>query len=167
MEKGIGSIFGMGRNFLQNIGEGFKEGAAKQRGEVPQAQGAPQGGKREIDVSPLQGMNDPRLEKGAKVSPSQNIASTKGGFKGAFAAARKSGKKEFTYKGKKYNTRLKGQKAGAKKKPNNPYELVKQMHGDLTSGQSPFLKRMEPPSGGQGGTSPFDYLGTMRRMFGK
>ena len=161
--KGIGSIFGMGRDFLQNVGEGFKEGAARQRGEVPQAQGTPQGGKREIDVSPLQGMNDPRLEKGAKVSPSQNIASTKGGFKGAFAAARKSGKKEFMYKGKKYNTRLKGQKAGVKQTAKQAMKLVNQMGDD----QSPFLNRMEPPSGGQGGTSPFDYVGTMRRMFGR
>ena len=33
----------------------------------------------------------------------------KSGFKGAFAAARKSGKKEFTYKGKRYNTKLKSE----------------------------------------------------------
>ena len=160
--KGLGGMFNYGGSMV----DAFKKGWMGEQS--PQAQGTPQAGKREIDVSPLQGMNDPRLEKGAKVSPSQNIASTKGGFKGAFAAARKSGKKEFTYKGKKYNTRLKGQKAGAKKKPNNPYQLVKQMHEDYKFGdQSPFLKRMEPPSGGQGGTSPFDYLGTMRWMFGK
>ena len=137
--KGLGGMFNYGGSMV----DAFKKGWMGEQS--PQAQGTPQAGKREIDVSPLQGMNDPRLEKGAKVSPSQNIASTKGGFKGAFAAARKSGKKEFTYKGKKYNTRLKGQKAGAKKKPNNPYELVKQMrenYGDLTSGQSPFLKKM-------------------------
>ena len=138
--KGIGSIFGMGRNFLQNIGEGFKEGAAKQRGEVPQAQGTPQAGKREIDVSPLQGMNDPRLEKGAKVSPSQNTASTKGGFKGAFAAARNANQKDFMYKGKKYNTKLKGktQTAAAKK---------------------PTAKQTRKGSYG-------DYYGTMKKMFG-
>ena len=35
-------------------------------------------------------------------------------FGSAFSAAKKSGKKEFTYKGKKYNTRVKGEK---EKKP--------------------------------------------------
>ena len=46
-------------------------------------------------------------------------ATTKTTFKGAFADARKAGKKEFTYKGKKYTTKLKSEtsskKATAKK----------------------------------------------------
>jgi hypothetical protein len=40
------------------------------------------------------------------------------GFKSAFAAARKAGKKEFTWNGKSYNTKLKGE--GASKKSSLP-----------------------------------------------
>jgi hypothetical protein len=53
----------------------------------------------------------PQAESGGltpKVATKQ-VSKQSGGFKGAFASARKSGKGEFTYKGKKYNTRLKGQ----------------------------------------------------------
>ena len=46
-------------------------------------------------------------------APTKSSAPTN--FKGAFAAARKAGKKEFTYKGKKYNTKLKGGKGITKK----------------------------------------------------
>lgn len=50
--------------------------------------------------------------------PAPKIGKQSGGFKGAFAAARKAGKNQFTYKGKKYNTKLKGQasKPASKKK---------------------------------------------------
>lgn len=90
-----------------------------------------------------QAQASPQTSQGIGPTKSGKTMGGKGGFKGAFAAARKANQKEFMYKGKKYNTRLKGQKAGAKKKPSNP------------------------SSGGQGGTSPFDYVGTMKRMFGK
>ena len=51
---------------------------------------------------------------------SQGISPTKsgkGGFKGAFAAARKGGKKTFMYKGKKYTTALASDKKKEKNKP--------------------------------------------------
>ena len=147
--KGIGSIFGMGRDFLQNGGEGFKEGAARQRGEAPQAQASPQ------------------TSQGIGPTKSGKPMGGKGGFKGAFAAARKANQKTFMYKGKKYNTRLKGQKAGLKQTAKQALKLVNQMRDDYDVNQSPFLNRKQPPSGGQGGTSPFDYVGTMRRMFGR
>jgi len=142
--KGLGGIFNYGGSMV----DAFKKGWMGEQS--PQAQGTPQGGKREIDVSPLQGMNDPRLEKGAKISPqaSQGIGPTKsgkamggkGGFKGAFAAARNANQKDFMYKGKKYNTKLKGktQTAAAKK---------------------PTAKQTSKGSYG-------DYYGTMKKMFG-
>ena len=57
--------------------------------------------------------------KKLKTEMSDKKATTKTTFKGAFADARKAGKKEFTYKGKKYTTKLKSEtsskKATAKK----------------------------------------------------
>ena len=49
--------------------------------------------------------------------------SAKGGFKGAFAAARKGGKKTFMYKGKKYTTALKSE---SKKFPGGYKDIIKQ-----------------------------------------
>ena len=61
-----------------------------------------------------------RYKYDASATPGTKAAGamlTNGGseeFKKAFAAARKAGKKEFTFEGKKYTTRLKGEK---EKKP--------------------------------------------------
>ena len=48
-----------------------------------------------------------RDKKATTKKAADKTATTKTTFKGAFAAARKAGKKEFTYKGKKYTTKLK------------------------------------------------------------
>ena len=58
-----------------------------------------------------------KLEKAPKIKTPK--------FKDAFATARKAGKKEFTWKGKKYNTKLKSGTSGkktktSKKSPSNP-----------------------------------------------
>tara|TARA_R110002020_G_scaffold42654_2_gene124679 strand:- start:11729 stop:13048 length:1320 start_codon:yes stop_codon:yes gene_type:complete len=99
--RGLGGTFKYGGSLV----DAFKKGWMGD-----QAQGSQQTGMEEVDISPIQSLDDPRLVK--------KPAKIKGGFKGAFAAARKSGKNQFTYKGKKYNTKLKGQasKPASKKK---------------------------------------------------
>tara|TARA_R100000315_G_C5225044_1_gene136251 strand:+ start:634 stop:1365 length:732 start_codon:yes stop_codon:yes gene_type:complete len=59
-----------------------------------------------------------KLKTGMSVKKAADkTATTKTTFKGAFAAARKAGKKEFTYKGKKYTTKLKSETSSKKATP--------------------------------------------------
>ncbi len=55
-------------------------------------------------------------KKATDKKAADKTATTKTTFKGAFAAARKAGKKEFTYKGKKYTTKLKSETSSKKAK---------------------------------------------------
>lgn len=55
------------------------------------------------------------------------------GFKAAFAAARKAGKKEFTWNGKRYNTKYKEEVSSAPSKSKIP--TVKPAKGKVSSGR--------------------------------
>jgi len=68
-------------------------------------------------TSQFKGARDTAFKKAAAIKGSpvvgpKKASSGKGGgsFDSAFAAARKSGKKEFTWRGKRYNTKLRGEK---------------------------------------------------------
>jgi hypothetical protein len=118
--KGVGGVLGYGKSLFENFGQGFREGAAKQRGEAPQAQ------------SP--GTQEPQGKSSS--------AKKAGGFKGAFASAKKSGKKEFSYKGKKYNTRVKGQKKEKDKTfTNADGSKVRESYNPKTGTYQPVNKR--------------------------
>ena len=67
--------------------------------------------------------------------------SSTGGFKGAFAAARKAGDKEFTYKGKKYNTLRKDKKKLKKPSSKMSYrnQIKRQSKGNYKSSADYFL----------------------------
>jgi len=55
-------------------------------------------------LEPKRVIKEPRTKDDTATAPKSKKLS---GFGAAFAAARKSGKKEFTYRGKKYNTKVK------------------------------------------------------------
>ena len=76
------------------------------------------------------------------------VAGNKGGFKGAFAAARKGNKKTFMYKGKKYTTALASDKKKAKSdKGGNVSDFMEQILGKKNNDPSALegsFKRVKP-----------------------
>ena len=87
-------------------------------------------------------------QKSEKKTVYEKATGTKVSERGqAFAAARKAGKKEFTYKGKKYHTRLKGEE---KDKPTIDWKQkkVKIKLPELSGGTAKKIKRAIGAQGG-------------------
>ncbi len=58
-------------------------------------------------LDPKRVIKEPRTKDDTATAAPASKGKKLSGFGAAFAAARKSGKKEFTYRGKKYNTKVK------------------------------------------------------------
>jgi hypothetical protein len=122
--KGVGGLAGGVARFGGNMLNAFLYGAQSKKGLRENLNQTFYGGKGTLGQNVL-GLPAPE-NNNTSTSVSQGIGPTKsgepmggkGGFKGAFAAARKGGKKTFMYKGKKYTTALASDKKKVKPSTN-------------------------------------------------
>lgn len=110
----VGGLFKKAASVAASAAAGFGVGRTISGGSKtsnPNANRDVSGNSTRISVSPKQ---TPKQEKKRKVDTTKAVfpkkeSSTRSAFNKAFASARKAGKKEFSFRGKRFNTKLKGE----------------------------------------------------------